>query len=304
MKKRSLATITAAAALISTIVGATAQQQFKTPDEAVGALVAAVRAGDRKAITAVLGTGAEDIVSSGDAVQDENTRKIFVAAFDAKHSIDGSGPATLLIGPDDYPFAIPLVEKAGSWQFNTVAGREEVLARRIGRNELDAIQVCFAYFDAQNEYADIMPKFDGMAVYAQRFVSRPGKKDGLFWPTSAGEQQSPIGPSVAMASAHGYHVGSGEPFRGYYYKILRRQGPAAPGGELDFVVDGKMIGGFALVAWPAQYGNSGITTFIINNDGVLLEKDLGYSTSRIVSGLTWFNPDPTWKKVTVTSQAR
>ena len=166
-------------------------------------------------------------------------------------------PATLLLGQYDYPFAIPLVQKDGSWIFDTAAGRTEVLARRIGRNELSAIQVSLAYFDAQNDYADITPKADGMAVYAQRFFSNPGKKDGLYWPAAKGEQPSPIGEEVAVASARGYRLGAGVPYHGYFYKISKRQGPAAPGGELDYVVDGKMIGGFGLVAYPAEYGTPG-----------------------------------------------
>jgi hypothetical protein len=276
--------------------GARAQQQFASAEAAVDALAAAARAGDGKAIRDILGPGATDIVSSGDRVEDENTRKVFVAAFDIQHRIDGT---TLLIGANDYPFPVPLTEKDGKWSFDGAAGRTEVLARRIGRNELGAIQVCLAYFDAQNEYADMMSQTTGTAAYAQRIVSQPGKKDGLYWPTTANERPSPIGEAVAVASARGYRVGSAEPYQGYFYKILRLQGPAAPGGELDYVVNGKMIGGFALVAWPAQYGNSGITTFIINNDGTIFEKDLGADTGKIVSGLTWFNPGKGWNKVDV-----
>lgn len=295
------------AALAATMFGfamvtaATAQQSFKTPQEAVETLVTAVRAGDRKTINAILGPGAEQIISSGDAVQDENTRKVFLAAYDANHSVQTSGdkPATLLIGPDDYPFAIPIAKKGDSWMFDTIAGRREVLARRIGRNELAAIQVCLGYYDAQYEYAATMPKVDDMAVYAQRVVSRPGKKDGLYWPAAEGEQQSPLGEAVAVASRRGYRVGSSEPFNGYYYKILTRQGPKAPGGAHDYIVEGKMIGGFALIAWPAEYGNSGITTFLINHDGVVYEKDLGEDTGKIAPRTTAFNPDDTWKKVEV-----
>jgi len=295
------------AALTATMIGfamvtaATAQQSFKTPQEAAETLVTAVRAGDRKAVNAILGPGAEQIISSGDATQDENTRKVFLAAYDARHSIQTSGDksATLLIGPDDYPFAIPIAKKDDTWMFDTAAGRIEVLARRIGRNELAAVQVCLAYYDAQYEYAETMPKIDDMAVYAQRVVSSPGKKDGLYWPSEEGQQQSPLGEAVAAASLRGYRVGSGEPFHGYYYKILTRQGPKAPGGAHDFIVDGKMIGGFALIAWPAEYGNSGITTFLISHDGVVYEKDLGKDTRRIASRTTVFNPDETWRRVAV-----
>jgi len=300
---RRLCRVAAIATMIACglVSAATAQQSFKTPGEAVDALVAAARASDKKAFNALLGPGAEQIASSGDAVEDENTRKLFVAAFDAKHStkIDGDKSATLIVGDDDFPFPIPLVKKDGAWTFDTAAGREEILARRIGRNELAAIQVCLAFYDAQNDYADITPKADGMAVYAQKIVSSPGKKDGLYWPAASGEQESPIGEEVATATRRGYRVGSGEPFHGYYYRILTRQGPAAPGGALNYVVDGKMVGGFALVAWPAEYGNSGITTFIINHDGVVYEKDLGEDTKDTASRMTSFNPDNTWKKVEV-----
>jgi len=295
------AVLTATMIGFAMVTAATAQQSFKTPQEAVETFVTAVRAGDRKAVNAILGPGAEQIISSGDAVQDENTRKVFLASYDAKHSVDTSGDkqATLLIGPDGYPFAIPIVNKDGSWMFDTVAGRVEVLARRIGRNELAAIQVCLAYYDAQYEYAETMPKVDDMAVYAQRVVSRPGKKDGLYWPAGEGAEPSPLGESVAYASRRGYRVGSGEAFHGYYYRILTRQGPKAPGGAHDFIVDGKMIGGFALIAWPAEYGNSGITTFLISHDGIVYEKDLGKDTRKIASNTTAFNPDDTWRKVEV-----
>ena len=283
------------------VTTAAAQQSFKTPQEAIETLVTAVRAGDRKAVNAALGPGAEQIISSGDAVQDENTRKVFLAAYDMKHSVQTSGdkPATLLIGPDDYPFAIPIVKKGDMWVFDTAAGRLEVLARRIGRNELAAIQVCLAYHDAQYEYAETMPKVDDMAVYAQRVVSSPGKKDGLYWSTAEGPPPSPLGDAVAYATQRGYRVGGGAPYHGYYYKILTRQGPKAAGGAHDYIVDGKMIGGFALIAWPAEYGNSGITTFLINHDGVVYEKDLGNDTSKIASRTAAFNPDDTWKKAAV-----
>jgi hypothetical protein len=301
VRRLGRAALTATVIGFATVTAATAQQSFKTPQEAVETFVAAVRAGDRKAINAVLGPGAEQIISSGDAVQDENIRKLFLAAYDLTHSIqtDGDKPATLLIGRDEYPFAIPIAKKGDSWMFDTAAGREEVLARRIGRNELAAIQVCLAYYDAQYEYAETMPKVDDMAVYAQRVVSSPGKKDGLYWPSAEGQPQSPLGEAVAAASLRGYRVGSGEPFHGYYYKILTRQGSKAPGGAHDFIVDGKMIGGFALIAWPAEYGNSGITTFLISHDGAVYEKDLGKDTAKVAARTAAFNPDDTWKKVVI-----
>jgi len=285
---------------------ARAQQRFNSAEAAADALAAAARTGDRKQIIAVLGPSSADIVSSGDAVQDDETRKAFVTAYDAKHSIkpETGKPATLLVGQDDFPFPIPLVEKNGSWSFDTKAGREEILARRIGRNELAAIQVSLAFYDAQNEYADLAPKVDGMSVYAQRIASRPGKKDGLYWPATQGEPESPIGEAVADAALRGYKVGSGEPYHGYRYKILTRQGPAAAGGAHDYIAGGNMIGGFALVAWPAEYGNSGIATFMINHQGDVYEKDLGANTQQVASRMTSFNPDRTWKKVIETQEVK
>ncbi|MBN8959417.1 MAG: DUF2950 domain-containing protein [Rhizobiales bacterium] len=300
----------AAAAIVMTgllvVPEAHAQQTFKSAESAADALVAAARASNRQQVIAVLGPGSAELASSGDPVQDEETRKEFVAAYDAKHSInreDGK-PATLVIGQDDFPFPIPLVEKNGSWSFDTSAGREEILARRIGRNELAAIQIALAFYDAENEYADMMPKMDGLSVYAQRIVSQPGKKDGLYWPTAQGEPESPIGEAVADASQRGYRVGKGEPYYGYRFKVLTRQGPAAPGGELDYVIDGKMVGGFGLVAWPAEYGNSGIATFMINHRGDVYQKDLGPDTHKIASRISRFNPDHTWKKVVETQEVR
>lgn len=279
---------------------AMAQQGYRTPEEAAEALIAAVRADDQKEIVKVLGPGSMDVISSGDAVNDENMRKAFVAAYDVRHSIkrDGDKSATLLIAQDEYPFSIPIAQKNGAWSFDVAAGRDELLARRIGRNELAAIQVALAYFDAQNEYASVT-KVGNLPVYAQRLVSTPGTKNGLYWPTSAGEAPSPLGEAVALASITGYRVGSGEPYHGYYYKILTRQGSNASGGEHDYVVNGKMIGGFALIAWPAQYGNSGIMTFMINHDGDVYEKDLGENTARIASQMTAFNPDDSWKKAKI-----
>src|SRR5262245_46066551 len=296
----------AAALLICAMASpASAQQSFKTPDEAVSALVTAAKAADRKAVLTVLGPGAEDIVSSGDEVDDEGIRKEFIAAYDEKHEIKADGERSILIvGKDDFPFPIPLVHKGDAWTFDTEAGRQEVLFRRIGRNELDAIQASLAYVDAQNDYAD-KDRGDGVGVYAQRIISQPNKKDGLYWPTAAGEEESPLGDLMAAANAQGYRArGGGErtPFHGYYYKILTRQGPAAQGGVLDYVVKGKMIGGFALVAWPAEYGNSGVMTFIVNHNGTVYEKDLGQRTAQVAAGMSAFNPDDTWKKVDTSEQ--
>jgi hypothetical protein len=282
---------------------AQAQQRFNTPDAAVEALVAAAKRGDSNEIVSILGPGSKELISSGDPVEDTNARQEYLAAYDAQHRIvSESGKSILVLGQNDWPFPIPLVQKDGQWTFDTAAGREEVLARRIGRNELAAMKAALAYYDAQNEYADMNKDKTGQPVYAQKIVSSPGKKDGLYWPTSGNEPDSPLGEAIAAATKRGFRVGVGEPYYGYYYKILTSQGANAPGGAVDYIVRGNMIGGFGLVAFPAEYGNSGIMTFIINNDGDIYEKDLGPGTSRIASRMTSFNPDPTWKKVVDTEK--
>jgi Protein of unknown function (DUF2950) len=286
---------------------AAAQQAFKTPDEAASALVKAAKAGDMKALVAVLGPDGEDIVSSGDEVADQATREKFVAAYDAKNRInmEGDNKAVMVIGPEDFPLPIPILRKDGMWRFDTAAGRDEILFRRIGKNELDAIQASLAYVDAQNEYAEKDRTGAGINTYAQRIISQPGKKDGLYWPTSQGEEESPLGDLVAQATAQGYRVGGGRtPYHGYYFKILTKQGPAAPGGELDYVVNGKMIGGFALVAYPAEYRNSGVMTFIVSHAGDVYQKDLGPNTDKLAERMTSFNPDSTWQKVADTEPDR
>jgi len=277
---------------------AQAQQSYKTPEDAAAALAAAVKSGPGD-ILKVLGRAAEDIVSSGDEVADNDIRQRFTSMFDAKHGIkaEGNKTATLILGPDDFPFPIPLVNTKTGWAFDTDEGRIEVLRRRIGRNELDAIQTALAYVDAQNEYAD-KDRGEGAGVYAQRFLSTPGKKDGLFWRDDS--DPSPLGALVAEASAEGYKQGTGEgpaPYHGYYFRILKGQGSDAPGGALNYVVKGKMIGGFGLIAWPAEYGNSGVMTFLVNHAGTVYQKDLGNRTAVVAERTTLFDPDQTWKKV-------
>ena len=294
---RSSLLVVLAAMLLTTSV-ATAQQTYKTPQAAVDALVAAAKADDEQAALAVFGKAGEDIISSGDKVSDDAIRKRFVESYDAKHQIamDGDAKATLVIGQNDYPFPVPLVRKAGLWSFDTEAGRREVLVRRIGRNELNAIQTSLAYVDAQDEYA-AKDRGAGVGVYAQRLVSEPDKKNGLYWPTAAGEEESPLGELFAAASKQGYRAGEGRtPYHGYYYKILTKQGPSAPGGAHDYVVNGKMIGGFALVAYPAEYRNSGVMTFLVNYDGTVYQKDLGRDTTALAEEMTTYNPDKTWTK--------
>jgi len=274
-----------------------AQESYKSPEDAAAALAAAVKAGP-KDILKVLGRAAKDIVSSGDEVADNDIRARFTSMYEAKHGIkaEGNKTATLMLGADDFPFPIPMVNTKAGWEFDTDEGRIEVLRRRIGRNELDAIQTALAYVDAQNEYAD-KDRGEGVGVYAQRFVSSPGKKDGLFWRDDS--DPSPLGALAAQASKEGYEAADvgPTPYHGYYFHILKGQGRDAPGGTLNYVVKGRMIGGFALIAWPAEYGNSGVMTFLVNHTGTVFQKDLGKRTEFIAERTTLFDPDETWKKV-------
>ena len=277
---------------------AQAQQSFPTPEDAAAALAAAVKSGPSD-ILKVFGKAADDIVSSGDEVADADTRQRFTSMYDTKHSVktEGNKKATLMLGPDDFPFPIPLVNTRSGWKFDADEGRIEVLYRRIGRNELDAIQTCLAFVDAENEYAD-KDRGEGVGVYAQRIVSTPGKKDGLFWRDDS--DPSPLGALAAEASAEGYRTGEGPaPYHGYYFRILKGQGSDAPGGAFNYVVKGKMIGGFALIAYPAEYGNSGVMTFVVNHAGTVYQKDLGTRTDSIAKRAYLFDPDQTWKKVDV-----
>jgi hypothetical protein len=297
-----LTLLSAALLIFASASVAFAQEKYPTPDAAVDALVASARSGDEKAALVVLGPGGGDIVSSGDKVSDDRVRARFVSSYDAKHEIkmQGDNKATLIIGDNNYPFPIPLVRKADKWLFDTQAGRMEILARRIGHNELDTIQTALAYADAQEEYASKDRTGEGVGVYAQRFISEPDKKDGLYWPTAQGEEESPLGELFAQASHEGYVSGAHAPYHGYYYKILTRQGPHATGGAVDYVVNGKMIGGYALVAYPDEYRNSGVMTFIVNHRGEVFEKDLGPDTANIAGRMISFDPDPSWKKVEAT----
>jgi hypothetical protein len=277
------------------------QQHFATPELATQALVAAVRADDPRRIRAVLGPGSDKLISSGDPVADAQGRARFVAAFD-KHSrieTQGDDKATLVIGENDWPLPFPLVKGADGWTFDAKSGAEQILDRRIGRNELSAIQVCLAYVDAQREYALTQAARDHVHEYARQLVSTPGKKDGLYWPTKEGQPLSPLGPLAAKAKEEGYGKSKNaahEPYHGYYYRILTGQGLDAPDGAYDYMADGRMIGGFALVAYPARWGTSGVMTLIVNHDGVVYQKNLGKATSSIASKMTLFNPDSSWSK--------
>ena len=275
-------------------------KRFPSPEKATEAFVAAVRAGDTKGLLAILGSEARTLVSSGDAVADRLAREKFVQDYDAAHKLVPKDTTTVLhTGADDWPFPIPLVKAGDSWRFDVRQGREEIIARRIGRNELYTIETCLAYVDAQREYYSEDRNGDGILEYARQFASTSGQRDGLFWETPPGQPPSPLGDLVVRARAEGYRrdkSGGPTPYHGYLYRILTAQGPAAPGGAYDYITRGHMIGGFALVALPAEYGVSGVMTFLVNHDGVVYQKDLGPKTRPTALAMKTFNPDSTWTK--------
>jgi len=291
-------------AIVVSFQGATAadlkQKTFKSPDEAVKALIESVRAKDKEELLAIFGPSGKEIISSGDEVADREMGERFVKAYEEANKVvsESDTKMVLHVGKEDYPFPIPIVKKDEIWLFDTQAGKEEILNRRIGRNELSTIQVCLAYVDAQREYARRGPG-GGLMEYAQKFISEKGKKDGLYWETKQGEEESPLGPLVYRGVKEGYTKKGDKPipYHGYYFRILKAQGKNAAGGEYNYLVKGKMIGGFALVAYPAEYSVSGVMTFIVNHDGVVFEKDLGKQTEKLVGAMKKFDPDKTWKRV-------
>jgi hypothetical protein len=280
---------------------ATRQQSFPSPEAGVQALLEAAKRNDTKSLLQVLGSEAQSFINTGDPVSDQASRARFVQAYEEAHTLVPSGDRRVIlqIGQDAWPFPIPLVKNSTRWRFDAKEGKEEILNRRIGRNELDVIQVCLAYVDAQREYYMRNPQRLALPQYATKFMSTPGKRDGLYWATTTDEPPSPLGPLVAQARREGYKRTAGKPipYHGYYYTILTGQGPHAAGGAYDYRVRGQMIGGFALVAYPAQYGSSGIMTFIVNHDGVVYQKDLGPRTAALAQSMTRFNPDETWKQL-------
>ena len=279
--------------------GKSRQISYDSPQVAVEALISAVRSGDPKLIVDVLGPEGRELASSGDPVADKAARERFTNAYDEAHELkQGDTRATLVIGKDDFPFPIPLVANNGSWRFDTAEGVEEILDRRIGENELSAIEVLRAAVDAQREYAEA--DRDGKGVqYARRLLSSEGTYDGLYWPTSEGEPESPLGPLVGYAQAQGYtpHQGRPTPYHGYIFRVLTAQGPNAKGGARDYIANGRMIGGYALVGSPAEYGNSGVMTFIVNADGDVYQRDLGPNTARVAASMRAFDPDASWREV-------
>jgi Protein of unknown function (DUF2950) len=299
------------------VVAAEKQSVFASPEEAKQALLNAAKAKDRVALAEIFGSGYDKLLS-GDAVQDNRELEQFVAALDQSAKLEpaGSDKVTLTIGADNWPFPIPIVKRDEKWSFDTAAGTEEILNRRIGENELSAIATCRAYVLAQWEYfTEGDHDKDGVAEYSQHFSSTPGHKDGLYWDTAEGEKPSPMGALVAAARAEGYPAGQRKsavapaakkedtatrqrtPYHGYFFKILKRQGPHAPGGKYDYIINGNMIAGYALIAYPDKYGSSGVMTFMVNQQGRVYEKNFGPDTLKIANGITEYDPDASWKLV-------
>ncbi len=276
------------------------QKGFGTPDEAVNAFVEALKKEDTAALSAILGPGSEDLIFSGDRVSDRQRKEAFLRAYEEKHELEGeqNGSITLDVGKDNWPFPIPIMHKGNVWLFDTMTGKEELINRRIGRNELDAIQICIGYVDIQREYINTDWDGNGIMSYARKIRSDPGRKNGLYWPAVEGEEESPLGPFMAEASKEGYAAKNKgtQPYHGYFFRILEAQGRHAPGGAYRYVINGNMVAGFALVAWPARYGVSGIMTFIVNQNGIVYEKDLGKNTGRIAGTMTKYDPDRTWHR--------
>jgi hypothetical protein len=277
------------------------QKTFPSAAEASKALVAALQANDQTALLSILGADAKDIISSGDEVEDKNNRQTFVQKYQQMHRLvaEPDGKTTLYIGAENWPTPIPLVHKGSTWYFDTAVGKQEILYRRVGRNELAVIQVCRELVDAEKEYYAKPHDGDSGKQYAQKFFSDSGKHNGLYWEPGPGEAESPIGPLVASAAAEGYAQNPNhkpQPFQGYYFRLLTGQGANAPGGARSYIVDGKMTRGFAFLAYAAEYRSSGVMTFIVNQDGIVYEKDLGRRTAEIAKTVMRYDPDATWRK--------
>jgi hypothetical protein len=275
------------------------QMTFANPKEGVKAVIAACKTNDQDTLLKIFGPDGKDIVVSGDPTDDADRRAAFVKLTGEKYKLvqNPMNPDAMIlsVGREDYPFPVPLERKAGRWFFDSSVGRQEILARRIGSNEMSAIEVCRGYVEAQFEYAQ-NHRPNGVPSYAQKILSSPGQQDGLYWEPSKGGPECEVPKGFAQAAA-GMSVEKREPYHGYYFRILTEQGPAAHGGIMNYVVNGSMIGGFALVAWPAEYGVSGVQTFIVNHDGTVYESHLGPETGRIASEMTEFNPNPSWRPV-------
>lgn len=283
-----------------------AGQSFATAEDAVSALIDAVRGNEPQSILAVLGPGSEGLVNSGDKVVDATTRQRFIEAYDEQHKLVSQTPdRTILdVGKDDWPLPIPIVRADGRWHFDSAAGAQELVDRRIGRDEIAAIRTSLTYVDAQKAFFALAQQVEGSGFYAQRLVSSPGRHDGLYWEPEEGEEESPLAPLVAQAQQEGYpgaqSSGKPQPYFGYYFRILTGQGPDSAEGAINYISsDGEMTRGFGLVAWPASYGTSGIMTFVVNKDGIVFQKDLGSGTASDVAAIKLFDPDLSWTRVDV-----
>ena len=276
------------------------QKMFDTPDQAASALIKAAEAYDVAALLELFGPDGKDLISSGDDVRDRNYISAFAANAKVKTSVSihpkNSARAILSIGTLGWPFPVPMVRQNGKWRFDSKSGIREILYRRIGSNELDAIQVCRGFVEAQKEYASLARDYTGTAQYAQRIISSPGKKDGLYWQDADGKPGGPISEVIAKAIEEGYAPSASSGYHGYYFKVLKGQGPAAPMGQLDYVINGIMIGGFALMSVPAEYGVSGVKTFIVSHDGIVYEKDLGPESLATAKTVERYNPDKSWHR--------
>jgi hypothetical protein len=301
---KSLALIAAAAFLPIGVSAANDGEHFNSPQQAIDALSAAAKSGDTNELRHIFGPSAHDLISP-DLVQASEERQIFIqrAAEKIDATNESNSKKTLQIGNDAWPFPIPLVKTDNTWTFDVAAGKEEVLNRRIGRNEISAIRVCGAYVDAQREYASEDRNNDGVLEYAQKLRSDQGSHNGLYWSTRDGDEESPFGPLIAAARYEGYRrenkpltADQSTPFHGYYFKILTRQGKHAAGGKYNYIINGHMIAGFGLVAWPAEYGNTGVMTFIVNQQGKIFQKNLGPKTQSAANTISAFDPDNTWSE--------
>jgi hypothetical protein len=277
------------------------QKDFESAEAATQALVDALKSEKPRAPLEVLGKEAEPMLLSGDPVQDKNSHERFLQAYAKAHSLrkGKEGAITLEVGEDGWPFPFPIVQQDGRFRFDSAAGIEEIINRRVGANELSAIQSCLAFVDAQREYYARNPEQESLLAFAQKLVSSEGRKDGLYWPTAASDAPSPLGEGFARARSEGYlkkGISEATPYHGYLFRLLTSQGPNAKGGAYDYMVRDKLLGGFALIAWPADYGNSGVMTFIVNHDGVVFSQDLGAMTATAVRLIESFDPGPGWKR--------
>lgn len=304
---RSIAVLSAcgliAAAMLSSSASAQAPRVFASPEDAVNALIGTVKSGQVADLVAMFGAEGKELIESSDPATARQNRRVFRVAIAEQWHLEDAAPnrKTLVIGNEQWPFPVPLVKEASGWRFDTAAGAEEIIARRIGRNELAAIATVQTYVTAQKQYAAAAHDGNPAGAHALKFASDAGKENGLYWPAKAGQQRSPLGDLVAQAAAEGRAASADRsqpsPFHGYYFRILTSQGSAAPGGAKNYVVKGAMTGGFALVAWPAQYDVTGVMTFVVNHDGIVHEKDLGPGTDAAARKMTAYNPDKSWRRV-------